>query len=285
MASRTHCASPVLLEGQSWGVVLWGLWLQLGQCWCSPRACASPVLQGQGCWGCSALVPSCCCTEGDAAPAVVCLELPLLGALAGRSLVFLHSGWQTAAAALPAGCVHWGGPGTLADPMAGLRLAVHPGGLCHSPANCLPRPGAGPCTVPLFTSGRCLRCPRALLYLQQLAEELSSVCQPPAPTEGAQEPVPELERVQKKRRGRRKKEKEETDSDDPAGDADFVPSKEVLLQAEEEEGSDAPLSEVSEPELEVLRGQGGKTSPTGVRAGSLLWPLPPFGLAGTTQSV
>ncbi|KAK2511970.1 Gtf3c2 [Columba guinea] len=117
--------------------------------------------------------------------------------------------------------------------------------------------------VPLFTSGRCLRCPRALLYLQQLAEELSSVCQPPAPTEGAQEPAPELERVQKKRRGRRKKEKEETDSDDPAGDADFVPSKEVLLQAEEEEGSDAPLSEVSEPELEVLRGQGGKTSPTG----------------------
>ncbi|XP_064911490.1 general transcription factor 3C polypeptide 2 isoform X6 [Columba livia] len=103
----------------------------------------------------------------------------------------------------------------------------------------------------------------ALLYLQQLAEELSSVCQPPAPTEGAQEPAPELERVQKKRRGRRKKEKEETDSDDPAGDADFVPSKEVLLQAEEEEGSDAPLSEVSEPELEVLRGQGGKTSPTG----------------------
>ncbi|XP_075000785.1 general transcription factor 3C polypeptide 2 isoform X2 [Calonectris borealis] len=102
----------------------------------------------------------------------------------------------------------------------------------------------------------------ALLYLQELAEELTSVYQPPAPTEGAQEPEPELEHIQKKRRSRRRKE-EETDSDDPARDADFVPSKEVLLQAEEEEGSDAPLSEVSEPELESLRGHGGKTSSAG----------------------
>ncbi|KAM6280089.1 general transcription factor 3C polypeptide 2 isoform 4-T4 [Porphyrio hochstetteri] len=100
----------------------------------------------------------------------------------------------------------------------------------------------------------------ALLYLQELAEELTSVYQPPAPTEGAQEP--ELERIQKKRRSRRRKE-EETDSDDPARDADFVPSKEVLLQAEEEEGSDAPLSEASEPELEVLRGHSGKVSSAG----------------------
>ncbi|XP_037248571.1 general transcription factor 3C polypeptide 2 isoform X2 [Falco rusticolus] len=102
----------------------------------------------------------------------------------------------------------------------------------------------------------------ALLYLQELAEELTSVYQPPAPTEGAQEPEPEVEHVQKKRRSRRRKE-EETDSDDPAQDSDFVPSKEVLLQAEEEEGSDAPLSEVSEPELEVLRGHGGKVSSAG----------------------
>ncbi|NXR04815.1 TF3C2 factor, partial [Sagittarius serpentarius] len=102
----------------------------------------------------------------------------------------------------------------------------------------------------------------ALLYLQELAEELTSVYQPPAPTEGAQEPEPELERIQKKRRSRRRKE-EETDSDDPAQDADFVPSKEVLLQAEEEEGSDAPLSEVSEPELEAVRGHGGKMSSAG----------------------
>ncbi|KAM6085730.1 general transcription factor 3C polypeptide 2 isoform 1-T1 [Theristicus caerulescens] len=102
----------------------------------------------------------------------------------------------------------------------------------------------------------------ALLYLQELAEELTSVYQPPAPTEGAQEPEPELEHIQKKRRSRKRKE-EETDSDDPARDADFVPSKEVLLQAEEEEGSDAPLSEVSEPELEVLRGHGGKMSSAG----------------------
>ncbi|XP_009894074.1 PREDICTED: general transcription factor 3C polypeptide 2, partial [Charadrius vociferus] len=100
----------------------------------------------------------------------------------------------------------------------------------------------------------------ALLYLQELAEELTSVYQPPAPTERAQEP--ELECMQKKRQSRRRKE-EETDSDDPARDADFVPSKEVLLQAEEEEGSDAPLSEVSEPELEGLRGHGGKASSAG----------------------
>ncbi|NXH66911.1 TF3C2 factor, partial [Hydrobates tethys] len=102
----------------------------------------------------------------------------------------------------------------------------------------------------------------ALLYLQELAEELTSVYQPPAPTEGAQEPELELEHIHKKRRSRRRKE-EETDSDDPARDADFVPSKEVLLQAEEEEGSDAPLSEVSEPELESLRGHGGKMSSAG----------------------
>uniref|UniRef100_A0A8C3BS02 General transcription factor 3C polypeptide 2 n=1 Tax=Cairina moschata TaxID=8855 RepID=A0A8C3BS02_CAIMO len=98
----------------------------------------------------------------------------------------------------------------------------------------------------------------ALLYLQELAEELTSAYQPPAPNEGAQEPEPE--RVQKKRR--RKKE-EETDSDDPAQDTDFVPSKEVLLQAEEEEGSDAALSEVSESELEPLRRHSTRTSSAG----------------------
>ncbi|NXX76021.1 TF3C2 factor, partial [Urocolius indicus] len=98
----------------------------------------------------------------------------------------------------------------------------------------------------------------ALLYLQELAEELTSVYQPPAPTEGAQEPEPALERIQKQRRSRRKKE-EEADSDDATRDADFVPSKEVLLQAEEEEeGSDSPLSEASEQEIEVLRGHGAK---------------------------
>ncbi|NWU73003.1 TF3C2 factor, partial [Pterocles burchelli] len=103
----------------------------------------------------------------------------------------------------------------------------------------------------------------ALLYLQELAEELTPAHQPPAPTEG----VPELQPVQKKRRGRRRRE-EDADSDDPAGDADFVPSKEVLLQAqeeeeEEEEGSDTPPSEGSEPELEGLRGHGGRTSSVG----------------------
>ncbi|XP_064002552.1 general transcription factor 3C polypeptide 2 isoform X1 [Pogoniulus pusillus] len=98
----------------------------------------------------------------------------------------------------------------------------------------------------------------ALLYLQDLREDLTSVYQPPPPTESAQEPEAELEPVQKKRRKRRKKE-EETDSDDVTQDADFVPSKEVLLEAEEE-GSDGPLSEVSEPELETPQGHSGKAS-------------------------
>uniref|UniRef100_A0A8B9MRD0 General transcription factor 3C polypeptide 2 n=1 Tax=Accipiter nisus TaxID=211598 RepID=A0A8B9MRD0_9AVES len=150
-------------------------------------------------------------------------------------------------------------PGGRPKRRAAKVVAVHPDGLCCSPA------GQGWSKLltqtmswrvastwsfcgPFAHLGQCLWCPRALLYLQELAEELTSVYQPPAPTEGAQEPDPE--RIQKKRRSRRRKE-EETDSDDPARDADFVPSKEVLLQAEEEEGSDAPLSEVSEPELEV----------------------------------
>ncbi|POI22313.1 hypothetical protein CIB84_013941, partial [Bambusicola thoracicus] len=95
----------------------------------------------------------------------------------------------------------------------------------------------------------------ALLYLQELAEELTSVCQPPAPTESPQEP----QRVQRKRR--RKKEEEDANSDDPSRDADFVPSKDVLLQAEEEEESDAALSE--ESELEPLRGHSVRTSSGG----------------------
>ncbi|NXO05618.1 TF3C2 factor, partial [Rhinopomastus cyanomelas] len=99
----------------------------------------------------------------------------------------------------------------------------------------------------------------ALLYLQELAEELSTACQPRAPTEGAQDL--ELERLPKKHRGRRRKD-EEADSSDPTGDVDFVPSKEVLLQAEEE-GSDGTISEVSEPELEPLRGHSGKASASG----------------------
>ncbi|NXM45864.1 TF3C2 factor, partial [Gymnorhina tibicen] len=104
----------------------------------------------------------------------------------------------------------------------------------------------------------------ALLYLQELAEELMSACQPPAPAEGAPELEPE--HVQRKRRSRRRKE-EDTDSDDPARDADFVPSQEVLRaeeeEEEEEEGSDTLFSEASEPELEAPRGHGGRTAATG----------------------
>ncbi|XP_048154846.1 general transcription factor 3C polypeptide 2 isoform X2 [Corvus hawaiiensis] len=103
----------------------------------------------------------------------------------------------------------------------------------------------------------------ALLYLQELAEELMSACQPPAPAEGAPELEPE--HVQRKRRRRKE---EDTDSDDPTRDADFVPSQEVLQaeeeeEEEEEEGSDTLLSEASEPELEAPRGHSGKTAATG----------------------
>ncbi|NXG24773.1 TF3C2 factor, partial [Grallaria varia] len=102
----------------------------------------------------------------------------------------------------------------------------------------------------------------ALLYLQELAEELMSVYQPPAPAGEAPEP----EHVQRKRRRRKE---EDTDSDDNARDADFVPSQEVVQadeeeeEEEEEEGSDVMLSEASEPELEAPRGHGGRTAATG----------------------
>uniref|UniRef100_A0A8C0HD75 General transcription factor 3C polypeptide 2 n=1 Tax=Chelonoidis abingdonii TaxID=106734 RepID=A0A8C0HD75_CHEAB len=93
--------------------------------------------------------------------------------------------------------------------------------------------------------------PRALLYLQELAEELTSVYQPLASNEGPQES--ESNSSRKKRRSRRRKE-EETDEDDLSRDVDFVPSEEVLLQAAEEEESDVLLSEVSESEPEAVRG-------------------------------
>ncbi|NXL13194.1 TF3C2 factor, partial [Setophaga kirtlandii] len=97
----------------------------------------------------------------------------------------------------------------------------------------------------------------ALLYLQELAEELMPACPPPAPAK--EEP----ERGPSKRRRRRRRE-EDTDSDDPARDADFVPSQEVLqAEEEEEEGSDTLNSEASEPELETPRGHGGRTAATG----------------------
>ncbi|CAM4643666.1 unnamed protein product [Lepidochelys kempii] len=93
----------------------------------------------------------------------------------------------------------------------------------------------------------------ALLYLQELAEELTSVYQPLAPNEGPQEP--ESDSSRKKRRSRRRKEEEAADDDDLSQDVDFVPSKEVLLEAaEEEEESDVLLSEVSESEPEAVRG-------------------------------
>ncbi|NWJ06088.1 TF3C2 factor, partial [Crypturellus undulatus] len=72
----------------------------------------------------------------------------------------------------------------------------------------------------------------------------------------------EPEPAPRRRRGRRAR--EAADGDDPARDADFVPSAEVLLQdEEEEEGSDAALSDASEPEPEALRGPGARAAPAG----------------------
>ncbi|XP_048371687.1 general transcription factor 3C polypeptide 2 isoform X1 [Sphaerodactylus townsendi] len=91
----------------------------------------------------------------------------------------------------------------------------------------------------------------ALLYLQELAEELTSVCQPP--TQGTSEPPLVPQEPSKKRRGRKPHEQKLENED-----VDFVPSEEGLLQAaeeEEEEENDLLLSEVSEPEPEQsLRG-------------------------------
>lgn len=261
--------------------------------------------QGQSWQGYNALVPSLCCAEGGCS---TCSRVPSAGTpfaegargsicgfaaswlAKGHMLLCLldafpcllpetHEGWRSLGRGRGRGC--W-----LSEWLA-WSVAVHPDGLCCSPAGqgwskLLTQTMSWRVTSawsfcsPFAHLGQCLWCPRALLYLQELAEELTSVYQPPAPTEGAQEPDPE--RIQKKRRSRRRKE-EETDSDDPARDADFVPSKEVLLQAEEEEGSDAPLSEVSEPELEVVRGHGGRTSSSGVRPRSLSWLLLTFGPA------
>lgn len=62
----------------------------------------------------------------------------------------------------------------------------------------------------------------------------------------------------------------ETDGDDPSQDADFVPSAEVLLQAEEEEEeeeeeSEALLSRVSELEPDIPRRHSLKAASAGVR--------------------
>ncbi|XP_042302863.1 general transcription factor 3C polypeptide 2 isoform X2 [Sceloporus undulatus] len=94
----------------------------------------------------------------------------------------------------------------------------------------------------------------ALLYLQELAEELTTMCQAPPSSETSKDTPRHTEEPIKKRRGRKPREqKTETEEDE-----DFVPSEEVLLEEEEEEEeddddedeSDLLLSEVSESELE-----------------------------------
>ncbi|XP_060107240.1 general transcription factor 3C polypeptide 2 isoform X2 [Heteronotia binoei] len=87
----------------------------------------------------------------------------------------------------------------------------------------------------------------ALLYLQELAEELTSAYQPS--TQGTSESTLEPEEPVRKRRGRKPHE-QKLEND---GDADFVPSEEGLMEAaeaEEEEESDLLLSEASDPEPE-----------------------------------
>nr|XP_060610786.1 general transcription factor 3C polypeptide 2 isoform X2 [Anolis sagrei ordinatus] len=98
----------------------------------------------------------------------------------------------------------------------------------------------------------------ALLYLQELAEELSSVCHAPLCSE-ASEDAPKPEEPGRKPRGRKPR------RDTLEEDADFVPPEEGLLQEEEDEDeeeeykedeededeeSDFLLSEASESELE-----------------------------------
>ncbi|XP_054828787.1 general transcription factor 3C polypeptide 2, partial [Eublepharis macularius] len=86
----------------------------------------------------------------------------------------------------------------------------------------------------------------ALLYLQELAEELTSAYQPP--THGTSESPLRPEEPSKKRRGRKPHE-QKLENDE---DADFVPPEEGLVQAEEEEEEESELllSEASESELE-----------------------------------
>ncbi|XP_062979732.1 general transcription factor 3C polypeptide 2 [Elgaria multicarinata webbii] len=86
----------------------------------------------------------------------------------------------------------------------------------------------------------------ALLYLQELAEELTSVYQPPLCHETS-EGSPGPQEPGRKRRGRKGHEPK-------VEDEDFVPSEEGLLleeeEEEEEEESDLLLSDASESELE-----------------------------------
>lgn len=72
--------------------------------------------------------------------------------------------------------------------------------------------------------------PRALLYLQELAEELTSAYQAP-PCNETPKDTPKTEEPSKKRRGRKPKEQKLENEED----VDFVPTEESFLQEEEEE--------------------------------------------------
>ncbi|KAJ6661282.1 hypothetical protein lerEdw1_015419, partial [Lerista edwardsae] len=128
-----------------------------------------------------------------------------------------------------------------------LLLKLSQGLECQSPEPLcpqkMPASSEGPDCLETTPGGRPKRraAKVALLYLQELAEELTSVYQAPPSKETPEEP-------KKKRRGR-KPLSQRLESEE---DVDFVPSEEGLLQAEEEEegASDLLLSEASDSELE-----------------------------------
>lgn len=104
---------------------------------------------------------------------------------------------------------------------------------------------------------------RALLYLQELAEELTSVYQPPPCHERVEVPPGSEGGPARKRRGRKPQEHNGENEED----ADFV-----LQEEEEEEESDLMLSETSESELDHLPQGAAVTLPFGIIAG-MRWAL------------
>ncbi|KAM6463023.1 general transcription factor 3C polypeptide 2 isoform 2-T2 [Liasis olivaceus] len=78
----------------------------------------------------------------------------------------------------------------------------------------------------------------ALLYLQELAEELTSAYQA-SPCNDTSEDTPRSEESGRKRRGRKQQEQKFENEED----VDFVPSEESLLYEEEEEQSDPVMNE------------------------------------------
>ncbi|XP_069461585.1 general transcription factor 3C polypeptide 2 isoform X2 [Ambystoma mexicanum] len=111
----------------------------------------------------------------------------------------------------------------------------------------------------------------AMVYLQELAAELTSSCPPPAPVsepekEKEETAEPEPESPVQKKRGRKKK-RSDWDEDDVSQDADFVLSDELIRREDDEEvyeDANDPLPEGHDPEMASLRRSLGRSS-TGPR--------------------